>query len=57
MPWPAGLIDCLVMSPDTSDLLLGVPSNWVRFRKRCTSAAASFTQVKCVGEALKQNAG
>jgi hypothetical protein len=34
-----------------------IPTKSFDFRSRCTSAAPIFTQVKCVGDALKQNAG
>lgn len=34
-----------------------IPTKLLEFRRRCTSAALIFTQVKCVGDALKQNAG
>jgi hypothetical protein len=33
------------------------PANSTRFRKRWISDVASFTQAKCVGDALKQKAG
>jgi hypothetical protein len=39
------------------DKYAGIPSNPGRLLSRCTSAAAIFTQVKWVGDALKQNAG
>jgi hypothetical protein len=34
-----------------------IPSNPAFLLSKCTSTAAIFTQAKCVGEALKQNAG
>jgi hypothetical protein len=39
------------------DKYAGIPSNPGRLLSRCTSVAAIFTQVKWVGDALKQNAG
>lgn len=34
-----------------------LPPNPLGLWSLCTSASAIFTQVKCVGDALKQNAG